>query len=662
MFHSQSPSFSSRSPTKPPPPLLLHQHQLHPSLPSRPSHSDLDQPTHSRSTSPSPSLASSPPSPLFSDSPFPVPSSVTHATSPSRFSSTCIQSPARSPNPPKRLRLDTSCSHSPTHSRPSSPPHSSRSSSPISSPADSYSASFTCCPCDSRHTSPVRMVKPLSQSELTTNQLSPSSSTQPKRLNNLKPSSQLTSEHPAPLSRPPFSSVNENDEKFVCSAPHSSSQDLRPRPSTRKKSHKSPSPPLRLAIQPGYCMVFGRQPDLSAIPPELQPKDTPMVPIKLPGTFTHASRIHCMCTLIAPPLGGLSMKIVVRGQNGLTVDGERFVQGASAGVELERFDGEQIKLDFHGGKTVECYVKFDDGLSPPRLRTAAVQSDHTSVEGLEHTRNGKRKCRSSNPTPITPGLEFPATPTIAVMPSPAVEPAITTQNATLHPPKRQCLSVGPEASPSGLPIPSLPVNDRLHALIPSLGLDLVGLIASAIVFFPRATVSTSEVIRGVLEAQPSLAEAVLSVLTPSPPRSSPRPTSARARSASVASPIVVKREALEPLGANAALAEKCAAGEEESSEERTERVINACRPLILEMLQLNWRADGSGMFGCVTNEGLKDASGQALEALWYYQPQRDPDLERRSNLQPCVRHVRHTQTTSKQYFFQRTREPGRRRS
>ncbi|WAQ82608.1 hypothetical protein PtA15_2A925 [Puccinia triticina] len=59
----------------------------------------------------------------------------------------------------------------------------------------------------------------------------------------------------------------------------------------------------------------------------------------------------------------------------------------------------------------------------------------------------------------------------------------------------------------------------------SLGLDLLGLIASASAFSSRATVSTTELICAVLDIQPSIADAVFALLpVSSSSRSLPRPS------------------------------------------------------------------------------------------------------------------------------------------
>ncbi|PLW23457.1 hypothetical protein PCASD_00835 [Puccinia coronata f. sp. avenae] len=507
---------------------------------------------------------------------------------------------------------------------------------------------------------------------------------------------------------------------------------------SKQQSSSKRNPPIRIPIEPGHCLVFGRKPDLSLLSSEITPKSK-MLPITLPKSFTHASRTHCLCTLIAPPLGGLNIRIVVKGQNGLMVDGERFEEGSSAGVELERRDGEQIELGFYGGKKVECYVKIDDHLTQrvrarpnahaqqisPNTTTATPQPEaaRSTKHATGKTRGRKRKVlptglTNSNRDSVatdklnhdTSSKPHPSSPTIAnITPETPVSSFKLTadtfkqqqqpleQGTTSPPTKKLCLSPIP-SPPYDPQIHNLPPGDRVRSVIQSMGLDLLGLIASAVVFSSRATVSTTEVIRAVLETQPSLAEAVLSLLpTPTSSRSSPRPPPRADEDFEIGPK--KERECLSAPLPSLYLApddpttdtkpfatdlkpspsphhhhphphhygsEGGAVGSPvldfQPSDVKTDRVVNACRPVMLETLRTHWRRDGHGMFGCVTNEGLKDASGEPLEALWYYQPQHDSDHERRLNLQPYVRHVRHTQTTSKQYFFKKVRGSGRRKS
>ncbi|WAQ86649.1 hypothetical protein PtA15_7A376 [Puccinia triticina] len=66
---------------------------------------------------------------------------------------------------------------------------------------------------------------------------------------------------------------------------------------------------------------------------------------------------------------------------------------------------------------------------------------------------------------------------------------------------------------------------KSRSVMESLGLDLLGLIASASAFSSRATVSTTELICAVLDTQPSIADAVFALLpVSSSSRSLPRPS------------------------------------------------------------------------------------------------------------------------------------------
>ncbi|KAH9473119.1 hypothetical protein MJO29_000197 [Puccinia striiformis f. sp. tritici] len=498
---------------------------------------------------------------------------------------------------------------------------------------------------------------------------------------------------------------------------HNSSPTTTTKTTTKTSANKTrKSPVLRIPIEPGHCLVFGRKPDLRLLSNEINNKSSTILPITLPKSFTHASRTHCLCTLIAPPLGGLNIRIVVKGQNGLMVDGERFEEGSSAGVELERRDGEQIELGFYGGKKVECYVKIDDHLNT-RVRSRPT----TTTTTTSTTRAGKRKALSTT-TIKTQKLK-------GNNHQPETQPAIESDQEQ-QPNKKICLS----------PIPSPPYNnnnneqnntiptteegrnltteERIRRLIESMGLDLLGMIASAVVFSSRATVSTSEVIRSVLETQPSLAESILAILPSSSSSSSPDPTplidinpkledeleehtglslSNRRTCASAPLPSTLSHSPtptptiddllhndtkpfLSHYGSESGLLNPSPSpslphpinttttttanttSNNTNTVSEIERVVHFCKPIFIHTLKNHSKVNGTGMFGCVSNEGLKDASGEPLENLWYYQAQFDSDLERKLNLQPYVRHIRHTQTTSKQYFFKKVRGNGRRKS
>ncbi|OAV93048.1 hypothetical protein PTTG_27459 [Puccinia triticina 1-1 BBBD Race 1] len=421
---------------------------------------------------------------------------------------------------------------------------------------------------------------------------------------------------------------------------------------------------------------------------------------RLPHTLSlHAHR---------PPLGGLNIRIVVKGQNGLMVDGERFEEGSSAGVELERRDGEQIELGFYGGKKVECYVKIDDhSLQRARARPNALPSSTspkhppttTTTTTTTTNRAGKRKLPGSSNSPLIAASKqqqqpLPCKPD----PSPSSSPSSSSSPATSAavedtsklPPDRPIISPPPAKKLCLSPIPSPPYDRQttdglpptgeerergVRGVMEAMGLDLLGLIASAVVFSSRATVSTTELIRAVLDTQPSLAEAVLGLLPePLDSRDSPRPPpplnhsiadelalgrkkERECLSAPLPSlypspdepppddtkPFAFKPSPVRYPASEAGPSDRSPAPDfvAPASDFKTDRIVLACRPVILETLRAHWRPDGSGMFGC-------DASGEPLEALWYYQPQHDSDDERRLNLQPYVRHVRHTQTVSKQ--------------
>lgn len=358
---------------------------------------------------------------------------------------------------------------------------------------------------------------------------------------------------------------------------------------------------LRVPIMPNQSLVFGRKPDLSSIAPPT-PQHT-VHPVRVPNTFTHASRTHCICTLTAPPLGGLTMRITVMGTNGLMVDEERFEEGTSAGVELKRKQGEEVELGFYGNKRVVCEVKLEDMFGEGRATRGgpSASKGQDANPALASPRpklrvDNKRKLKDdvAPSPPGSPASKKPRPSSIALEPTPA--PSV------------------PPLSPSIL---SLPPAERARSMVPHLNLDLPGLIAAAIVFNPRAMVKTDEVVRGVLEADPRMREA-LRLGTPTPTPSGPgvekSSPGVEAQPASVGLGVSMMGEETKPdvsavvdeSSPGADVTVGLAEDEDEPRDERTERAVAAWRQVVLETLNEH------DMFGCVTNEGLKVRSRSSL--------------------------------------------------
>lgn len=252
------------------------------------------------------------------------------------------------------------------------------------------------------------MIRPHSQSEIANDSLGPSTS-KPTRLP-ISHRRKSSSQRPVPLDLQKGPILKGHDERPAHSLQSNNSKSSTTNTAPESRVRKPTSAALRIPVQPGHCVVIGRKPNIFNVPSEVDIKVTPVTAIKLPGTFTHASRTHVWCTLIEPPLGGLNLRIVVMGQNGLKVDDERFPQGASRGVELPNEEGEQVELGFWGGKRVECYVKLGEKpvlLTRPRTSTIA-RFGLIASERFDEPRVGKRKSRNSCPIAINTRLEFPA--------------------------------------------------------------------------------------------------------------------------------------------------------------------------------------------------------------------------------------------------------------
>lgn len=252
------------------------------------------------------------------------------------------------------------------------------------------------------------MIKPQSQTEFANDSLGSSTS----RLDQIPTSHRwkASSQRPSPLDLLEGTASKQNDQLTTRSLYSSRAEASSSTPAKESRVRKPTSAALRIPVQPGHCVVFGRKPNIFDVPSEVDIKVTPVTAIKLPGTFTHASRTHVWCTLIEPPLGGLNLRVVVKGQNGIMVDDKRFYQGESRGVEMPNEEGEQVELGFWGGKRVECYVKLGE---KPLLRTRPRTSTIARLglipsERLDEPRIGKRKSRNSCPIAINTGLEYAA--------------------------------------------------------------------------------------------------------------------------------------------------------------------------------------------------------------------------------------------------------------
>lgn len=241
--------------------------------------------------------------------------------------------------------------------------------------------------------------------------------------------------------------------------------------------------PRTLHLERGTVLYFGRK-ARKAIPRHQHARDDVVdeethVPVILPKSAKNASRIHCSARIIDSTADGhLVTEVRVTGQNGMKVDGK--VRRNGSIVRVEKRAGETLRLSFWGWSAKLVIADSEVGLvSDAESEVDLVVVDHHERDDLGESQQRPSKSRRRAPSPapsfrsddhgLSPEPEFSEQ-----------APASSSRASSLAPP-------GPS-----------PAAVRAAALASTLGLDLPGLIASAIVFHARSTVAATEVVHGLL--------------------------------------------------------------------------------------------------------------------------------------------------------------------
>ena len=367
--------------------------------------------------------------------------------------------------------------------------------------------------------------------------------------------------------------------------------------------------PRTLHLERGTVLYFGRK-ARKAIPRHQHAhndnvEEETHVPVILPKSAKNASRIHCSARIVDSTADGhLVIEVRVTGQNGMKVDGK--VRRNGSVVRVEKRAGETLRLSFWGWSAKIVIADSEVGLvSDAESEGNSVVHQHERDDLAEsQQRPSKSRRRASSPA-----LSF-RSDDHGLSPEPEFSdraPASSSRASSLAPP-------GPS-----------PAAVRAAALASALGLDLPGLIASAIVFHARSTVAATEVIHGLLAETRSM----WTILT-------------------------TNEDELEQV-------RDSAAGEA--------RAIEAWQDLVEHVLA---RED---MFGMIDNSGLKvraacnhsvrgtwsltpscsadfqDASGRPLPPYYFYIPDQDPSPDRVAALEPFVKRVRGARTKKQARYF-----------
>lgn len=244
--------------------------------------------------------------------------------------------------------------------------------------------------------------------------------------------------------------------------------------------------PRTLHLERGTVLYFGRK-ARKAVPriqqaSAITAKEETHVPVILPKSAKNASRIHCSARIVDTESNGRFVtEVRVTGQNGMKVDGKVWRNGSV--VRVDKQAGETMRLSFWGWSAKLVIADSEVGLVSEAESEDIYAREEGQEDGLivvdsneSHQRPSKSRRRVASPA-----LSFRSDDHGL---SPEPEPV------SMAPSSSRASSLAP-AGPS-------PAAVRAAALASSLGLDLPGLIASAIVFHARSTVAASEVIHGLL--------------------------------------------------------------------------------------------------------------------------------------------------------------------
>ncbi|GAA5992917.1 hypothetical protein JCM11641_003898 [Rhodosporidiobolus odoratus] len=324
--------------------------------------------------------------------------------------------------------------------------------------------------------------------------------------------------------------------------------------------------PRILHLERNTVFYFGRKAK-KAIPQPLSPSsrvsDT-FVPVLLPKSAKNASRLHCSARILpAEEEDKVMLEVRVTGMNGMKVDGKLLRKGSIAHWTVK--PGRRMTLNFWGGWAC-CLIVAESEVS--------LLSDGEGNGSDQESEAHKYRVRSESPI----------------------------SSGAFSPPRRKCASRAHSPALSAFsdddsPFRSSAASSRLSAgaarargLVNSLDLDLSGLIASAIVFHPRATVALDEVVRALLRETGSLWK-VLSE-------------------------------------------DEAEVEQRKEMQEGEDEAVEAWRDIIEEVLS------EQEMFGMIDNSGLKDAAGRPIPPNFYYIPDADPSPARVAALEPFVKRVR----------------------
>ncbi|KDE04423.1 hypothetical protein MVLG_05138 [Microbotryum lychnidis-dioicae p1A1 Lamole] len=347
---------------------------------------------------------------------------------------------------------------------------------------------------------------------------------------------------------------------------------------------------IYLILERGVVMQLGRK---AKRPTQPRPETT--LPVQLAKSAKHASRMHCTLRILPKTPQTPPHKVVVQvhvlGMNGMKIDGRLYRKSAVAVLTVPI--GHKLKLCLWSWQGV---VHIADSKLPKQRKATDIPytaplspvalSVYDSLTDGDSSNLGHRDGSFELATPNEKS-HGPASPAHS---------------------DHSLLSALP-SSPSAQEDDEVEMDDvdqvsaestRAAALVESLGLDLPGLIASAIVFSPRSTVDIETVVQSLLREVGGMWDVL-----------------------------------------------EDGERSEDSPQNREDRAVEAWWEVVERVLCQE------PFFGCIDNAGLKDASGHPLQPLFFYMPDSDPSRSRVAALEPFVKRVRGARQRPAQYFWRK---------
>ncbi|SCV72386.1 BQ2448_3923 [Microbotryum intermedium] len=363
-----------------------------------------------------------------------------------------------------------------------------------------------------------------------------------------------------------------------------------PAPAMVRPIQLSENDDIRLILERGVVMQLGRK---AKRPTQPRPETT--LPVQLAKSAKHASRMHCTLRILPrahqTPPHKVIVQVHVLGMNGMKIDGRLYRKGGVALLTVPI--GHELKLSLWSWQGV---VHIAESELPKQCRAtelfSAAPFSPVALSGYDSLTDGASSSRGQRDGSFELATPNEKSHDVA---SPAHS-------------DHSLLSVLP-SSPSAQEDDGGEMEDvdqvsagsaSAAALVDSLGLDLPGLIASAIVFSPRSTVDVETVVRSLLREVGGMWDVL-----------------------------------------------EDGKGSEDLSQDREDRAVEAWWEVVERVLY------HEPFFGCIDNAGLKDASGHPLQPLFFYMPDSDPSRSRVAALEPFVKRVRGARQRPAQYFWRK---------